>query len=162
VVCSIWLAFAFIATSIAAMVRPQTKSARPRRGAFGASAGPMKLIRKPAPPTATVRFSPSRRMICGTVRKPIMVPAGRPNRQKASVSTSRSSAALTSGMRGNQTARPTAFSANTICRARSGVRSEDMGSVPVGKGERAPVSCPESGVASSGGGSGLAGGCGSG
>ena len=44
-----------------------------------------------------------------------MVPTGIPNRQKASVSTSSPSASLTSGMRGNHTERPSAFSAKTIC-----------------------------------------------
>ena len=47
---SVWLALAFIDTSMVAMVSPQTKSARPSVTAFGASPGPMKLRRKTEPP----------------------------------------------------------------------------------------------------------------
>ena len=43
---SVWLALAFIDTSIVAMVSPQRKSASASVSAFGASAGPMKLRQK--------------------------------------------------------------------------------------------------------------------
>ena len=123
---SVWLALAFIDTSMVAMVSPQRKSVSPSATAFGASPGPMKLRRNPAPPTMAVVRSPSRRMIRPTMRNPSIVPAGIPNRQNASVSTSSPSASFTSGMRGNQTERPTAFNANTICSGKSRPRSEDM------------------------------------
>ena len=55
---SVWLALAFIDTSIVAMVSPQRKSASPSVSAFGASAGPMKLIRNADPPQTQVARSP--------------------------------------------------------------------------------------------------------
>ena len=128
---SVWLALAFIATSIVAIVSPQKKSARASVTASRASAGRMKTTRKPEPPQTQVSRVPKRRMIRATTRKPSIVPAGIANRQKASVSTSRPRAAFTSGMRGNQTASPTALSAKTICSGRI-ARSADIGhAVPV-------------------------------
>ena len=123
---SVWLAFAFIDTSMLEMVSPQRKSAKASAGAFGASAGPMKARRKIDPPHITVRRVPIRRISRGTVTKPSMVPTGIPKRQKASVSTSSPSASFTSGMRGNQTESPSAFSAKTSCSGRRRGGSADI------------------------------------
>ena len=129
---SVWLALAFIATSMLAMVRPQRNSARPSVSAFGARPGPMKLSRNTDPPQMQTAFSPSRRISRPTLRNPSMVPAGIPNRQNARVRTSSPSASFTSGIRGNQTESPIAFRAKTICRAKSRPRSEDMvGKLPL-------------------------------
>ena len=124
---SVWLALAFIDTSMVAMVSPQRKRARPSVTASGASPGTMKLRRNPAPPTVTVTRSPRRRITRPTRRKPSIVPTGMPKRQKASVRISSPSAAFTSGMRGNQTERPTAFSAKTICSGRMRGGAADIG-----------------------------------
>ena len=134
---SVWLALAFIDTSIVAMVSPQRKRARPSVTASGASPGTMKLSRNPAPPTMTVTLSPRRRITRPTRRKPSIVPTGMPKRQKASVRMSSPSAAFTSGMRGNQTERPIAFSAKTICSGRMRGGAADIGG---NLGRRRPLS----------------------
>ena len=53
---------AFIATSMVAMVRPHRKRLSPSARGVGASAGPMKLSRKPDPPQAQVARTPIARV----------------------------------------------------------------------------------------------------
>ena len=118
---SVWLALAFIATSIVAMRQPAEEQRERRAPArSGASAGPMKLRRKiDAAPAAGRARARSRRMIRGRRSESrASCPTGMPKRQKASVSTSRPSASFTSGMRGNHDRQAERVEREDHCRAK--------------------------------------------
>ena len=67
---SVWLALAFIDTSIVAIVSPQRKSARPSAERVRRQRRPDEAEEEAEPPQTAVRRVPMRRMIRGTLRKP--------------------------------------------------------------------------------------------
>ncbi len=114
--------FAFIATSMVPTPSPQSSSAAPSCSGEAAIAGSAKSRMNSAPPQRQSWRWPKRAISDGTARKPTTVPTGSIRKHIDRVNRPTSSAAFTSGMRGSQTARPSAFSAKTRRMARTGDR----------------------------------------